>query len=97
MRPAQRNVANIVASAVHLPGAFDAFAEEVRWLTLFECAVMLSISDNGDTVEQIAIYPPTADGEFVSAPLAGSVLARVLEDGSAVPLRHSAPALVDLG
>ena len=80
---AQRNLASIVASAVDLSGAFDAFAEEIRWLIPFERAVMLTIDEAGENAEQVAIYPPIADAEPISMPLAGSVLARILEDDRA--------------
>ncbi|PKB56450.1 MAG: hypothetical protein BZY69_01690 [SAR202 cluster bacterium Casp-Chloro-G1] len=93
---AQRNLASIVASAVDLRGAFDAFAEEIRWLIPFERAVMLTIDEAGEIAEQVAIYPPAPHAELISAPLAGSVLARALSHGGAVALPRSDESLARL-
>lgn len=90
---AHRNLANIVASAVDLQSAFDAFAEEIRWLIPFERAVMLAVDEDAGTVEQAATYPPVPDTELLSASLAGSVLSRVLGRGDAFVLVRSDEAL----
>jgi len=86
---AQKNLASIVASAADLRGAFDAFAEEIRWLIPFERAVLLSVHDSDQTIEQFAIYPPAADEDLLTTPLEGSVFSKVLEHEGAAALPRS--------
>jgi diguanylate cyclase (GGDEF)-like protein len=93
---AHKNLASIVASAIDLRGAFDAFAEEIRWLIPFERAVMLTIGEGDRGVEQLAIYPPVADGELISAPLEDSIMKRVLESDGAIALPRSDERLAAL-
>jgi diguanylate cyclase (GGDEF)-like protein len=93
---AHRNLANIVASAADLHSAFDAFAEEIRWLIPFERAVMLTIDEDAGTAVQAAIYPPAENAALLSAPLEGSVLGRVLGHGDAFVLARSDEALAEL-
>ena len=93
---AHRNLASIVASAIDLRGAFDAFAEEVRWLIPFERAVMLSVAEGEETVEQLAIYPPVPDQELISASLEDSILSRVLGGDGAVALSRADEKLAAL-
>lgn len=93
---AHKNLASIVASAIDLRGAFDAFAEEIRWLIPFERAVMLTIGESGQAVEQLAIYPPVADDALIEAPLEGSILVEVLEAGGAIALPRSDDRLAQL-
>ena len=54
------NLARIVASVVDLSEAFDAFAEEVRWLIPFDLAVMLRVGRTPGVVEPTATYPHDA-------------------------------------
>lgn len=93
---AHKNLASIVASAIDLRGAFDAFAEEIRWLIPFERAVMLNIGEGDGGAEQLAIYPPVSDGDLISAPLEGSILEQVLEAGEAIALPRSDKRLAQL-
>ena len=93
---AQRNLAKIVASAADLGGAFDAFAEEIRWLMPFERALMLTVDEIRGTAEQVAVYPPVRDAEFIAAPLEGSVLSYVLTEEGPVALSRSDEALAGL-
>ena len=93
---AQRNLAKIVASAADLGGAFDAFAEEIRWLMPFERALMLTVDEPGGTAEQVAVYPPVRDADFISGSLEGSVLSRVLAEEGAVSLSRSDEELAAL-
>lgn len=89
------NLARIVASVVDLRGAFDAFAEEVRWLIPFETATLMLIDEASDTLERYAMYPEKA-AESVSyveyLPFGTSVFRTVAEAYLPVVLRRDAPS-----
>ena len=89
------NLARIVASVVDLSEAFDAFAEEVRWLIPFDRALMLRVNRKVGTVQSSVTYPHS--GEAADAqPLAGSVVERVLNAEGPLVLRRLDAALVEL-
>ena len=67
------NLARVVASVVDLRDAFDAFADEVRWLVPFEHAVMFRIDAVTERVEPYAACPAEALDALVPRPLAGSL------------------------
>ena len=86
------NLARIVASVVDLSEAFDAFAEEVRWLIPFDRAVMLRVGSATGLVEPTATYPhdPQVAGCGPRA-LDGSAAQVVLEAERPVLLHRFAP------
>lgn len=68
------NLARVVASVVDLRDAFDAFAEEVRWLVPFKHAVMFRVDQATQQVEPYAACPADAPGSLVTRPLADSLV-----------------------
>ena len=86
------NLARIVASVVDLREAFDAFAEEVRWLIPFERAVMLRVEHETELIEPYAVYPRDAALEQAGArDLASSAAHLVAAAEGPVLLRRFAP------
>ena len=86
------NLARIVASVVDLREAFDAFAEEVRWLIPFERAVMLRVEHETELVEPYAVYPRDVALEQAGArDLASSAAHLVVGAEGPVLLRRFAP------
>jgi diguanylate cyclase (GGDEF)-like protein len=93
---AQSNLASIVASAVDLREAFDAFSEEIRWLIPFERAVMLMVDETRGVADEYATYPPADEAPAESALIAGSPVATILEAGGPVALRRNDAAVEGL-
>ena len=86
------NLARIVASVLDLREAFDAFAEEVRWLIPFERAVMLRVDLETDLVEPYAVYPHEVALEQRGAHALASSAAHVAAAaGAPVRLRRFTP------
>ena len=85
------NLAALVASVVDLREAFDAFAEEVRWLIPFDRAVIMLIDEAEGTVEPYATYPEEHAAHAETAPLAGSLAAAAVESGGPVALTRADP------
>ncbi|MPZ99923.1 MAG: diguanylate cyclase [Dehalococcoidia bacterium] len=80
------NLARIVASVVDLREAFDAFAEEVRWLIPFERATMLLVDPAQQVVESYATYPEAPGVEREPRPLSASVMRVPIEAGAPISL-----------
>ena len=86
------NLAWIVASVVDLSEAFDAFAEEVRWLIPFDRAVMLRVGRAPGVVEPTATYRHNAQVAGCGPrALDGSAAQVVLEAERPVLLHRFAP------
>ncbi|MDA1003030.1 MAG: diguanylate cyclase [Chloroflexi bacterium] len=85
------NLARIVASVVDLREAFDAFAEEVRWLIPFERAVMLLMDPQSEMVEPYATYPDEIGGRRQLWPLTGSLAELAVDAGGPVSISRSDP------
>lgn len=86
------NLARIVASVVDLREAFDAFAEEVRWLIPFERAVMLLMDPQSEMIEPYATYPDESNARRRLWPLAGSLAELAVDAGGPVSIsRAEAP------
>lgn len=83
------NLARIVASVVDLREAFDAFAEEVRWLIPFERAVMLLMDPQSEMIEPYATYPDEAGAGRQLWPLAGSLAELAVDAGGPVSISRS--------
>ena len=81
------NLAQLVASVVDPPEAFDAFAEEVRWLIPFDRALMVRVRRAAGTVERSAAYP-RAEEVVGAQPLRGSAAERALDSEGPVLLRR---------
>ena len=90
------NLAAIVASVVDLREAFDAFAEEVRWLIPFDRALMLLVDEPAGSVEAYATYPHAGPGEERLDALADSPAAVAVEAGAPVVLARADPRYAHL-
>jgi len=80
------NLARIVASAASLREAFDAFAEEVRWLIPFDRAAMLLVSPDEHEVTPYATYPEREIDDATTLRIAGSPVAAVTRAAGPVTL-----------
>lgn len=90
------SLARIVASVVDLRSAFDAFAEEVRWLIPFESATMMLVDEPTGTIERYATYPEVTPADSTIAqyvPLSASAFRSVAEAHLPLVLRRDAPEL----
>ncbi len=92
----QSNLARIVASVADLRAAFDAFAEEVRWLIPFDRALMLLVDEEAGTVSVHARYPDDAALPSEVRPLAETPAAIALAADGPVALRPDDPRLEGL-
>ncbi len=83
------NLAAIVASVLDLREAFDAFAEEVRWLIPFDRALMLLVEEDAATMQTYARYPEDRTVSTDVQPLAGSLASVAAQAGGPVAFSRS--------
>src|SRR5439155_18523043 len=89
------NLARIVASVVDLREAFDAFAEEVRWLIPFERSVMLLMEPQSEMIQPYATYPEEPAALRQARPLTGSLAELAVNAGGPVALSRGDPRYAD--
>lgn len=82
------NLARVVASVVDLRDAFDAFADEVRWLIPFEHAAMFRLDATAQRVEPYAAYPADTLATMGACDLDGSLVWAAYHERGPVRLRR---------
>lgn len=82
------NLARIVASVVDLRDAFDAFADEVRWLIPFDRAVLFRVDPEIGLAEPYAACPADAVGEVGQRALSSSLIWEAYVERRPVRLRR---------